>query len=101
MQINVNLRAKAARTLLDAVSVMDLDDHGTEDADARVLLALEQLGLQPLERDPTAAATVAAAMDLLWFTTLTLSQWRGETREATISTLRQDVLPRVYPDASA
>lgn len=100
MHIDVNLRANAARTLLDVVSSMTVEDSGTADADARALLALEALGLPPLENDPHLAATLAAATDLIWALTISLAQWRHEPPETTIFTVREQVLPAVYPDAA-
>lgn len=98
MQIDVNLRAQAASALLDAVSVMTAEDSGSDDADRRALLALEPMSLD-LTNDPRLAATLAAATDLLWMLTRSLSQWNGVSREAMISTIRSEILPKTYFDA--
>ena len=99
MHIDVDLRARAARTLLDAVSAVTVDDSGTDKGDEVMLLALQQLDLD-LASDPRVAAAMAASTDLIWYLTNVVSQWREEAREATISTIRQNVLPMVYPDAT-
>lgn len=94
--VDPHQRAAAARHLLDAVVALDLEDHGTEQADSRVELALEPLGLADT---PETQAMVAATLDLLWFLTRKQAEGAGISQEALISNLRQHVLPQVYPEA--
>lgn len=98
MQIDLNLRARAASGLLDAVTALTAEDSGTDEADARALLALEVTGVDTTA-SPELAATMAAAVDLLWFMAELLAQHNGMSREAVVSSLRQEVLPRAYFDA--
>lgn len=97
MIVNPHRRAAAARLLLDAVTSLDIDDHGTEEADERTLLALQPLGLE-LPNAPKVAAALAGAVDLLWFLTLKQAQEAGVSQEELVSNMRQHVLPQVYPD---
>lgn len=97
MYVDPNQRAQAARLLLDGVVSLDLDDHGTDDADARALLALQPLGLD-LENSPAGAAALAASLDLLWFLTAHHAKTTGVSQEELISNVRAHVLPHIYPD---
>lgn len=98
MQIDPILRARAASALLDSVSVVDLEDDGTDQADRRMILALAEI--VDLESESEGVrATVAAATDLLWGLTKLLSQYRNESRETTVSNVRTNVLAAVYPEA--
>jgi hypothetical protein len=96
MEIDVNLRAHAARTFLDAVSVADLESSNNEEV---ALLALAPLGLS-LGDDARLDAALAAAFDLLWFLVRQQSQMSGVDSRELISNLRRYVLPAVYPDAT-
>jgi hypothetical protein len=97
MHVNPHRRAAAARLLLDAVVALDIEDGGTDAADNRALLALEPLGLD-LPGEPRVAATLAGALDLLWFLTHKQAETTGLPQETLISNIREHVLPRVYPD---
>lgn len=97
MIINPHRRAASARLMLDGITSLDLDDHGTDEADDRTLLALRPLGLD-LENEPKAAAALAGALDLLWFLTYKQAQEAGVSHEELISNMRQHLLPRMYPD---
>lgn len=97
MHIDPVMRAHAASALLDAASVVDLEDDRTEAAEQRLILALRDvLDLETQQDD--AKAVASAAVDLIWYLTFVLSQWRSETRETTIAMLRDGVLPVVYPE---
>ena len=98
MIVNPHRRAASARLLLDAVTSLDIDDSGTEDADDRLLLALQPLGLD-LPSEPKAAAALAAAVDLLALLTMRLAPHEGASPEELVSNMRQHVLPRAYPEA--
>lgn len=97
MHVNPHRRAAAARLLLDAVTALDLDDHTTEDADQRMLLALKPLGLD-LDTSPKTAAAMAGAVDLLWFLTRKQAELADASQEEVVSNIRQHVLPQAYPD---
>lgn len=97
MDIDPIMRAKAASALLDSVSVMDLEDDGTDQADRRAALALA--GLFELDAQPAEVkATITAATDLIWGLTKVLSQYRKEDREVTVAQVRDNLLPQVYPE---
>jgi hypothetical protein len=95
MNVDPYLRRSAASQLIDALVAMDLEHAGEEQTDQAILLALGPMA-DALSNDVHLRATLAAALDLLWFLTYKQAQQSGSDREVLLGNLREQ-LEQLFP----